>query len=76
MISKLFLFVSYKLAKMIVEPRFLLICLFIIIALQSDDSLLKMGQKQTCIKQVIAVFAEERNCASLDDGIKTHVYFQ
>lgn len=43
MISKLFLFVNYKLAKMIVEPRFLLICLLVLLTIGSDDSLLKMG---------------------------------
>jgi hypothetical protein len=60
---------------MIVEKTVLLLSLLIVASVAGDDQLLKIGEKQTCIKQVITVFVSNRNCNALDDMAKSIVSF-
>lgn len=47
----------------------LLVCL----GLAADDSLLKISEKSTCIRDVVSIFVGRRNCSMLDDGSKSKV---
>jgi hypothetical protein len=38
-----------------------------------NDQLLNIGDKHSCIKQVITVFVNNKNCNSLDDTAKSIV---
>jgi hypothetical protein len=50
-------------------------CLFLLacLGLGADDSLLKMSEKSTCIRDVVTIFVGNRNCSILDDGSKSKV---
>ena len=53
----------------------ILMCLFLLacLGLGADDSLLKMSEKSTCIRDVVTIFVGNRNCSILDDGSKSKV---
>jgi hypothetical protein len=74
-LSLLLLFVNiYKLAKMIVEKTILVFVALVALARAGDDQLLRMGERHSCIKQVITVFVANKNCNTLDDAAKSHVH--
>lgn len=58
---------------MIVEKLLLVILLLSVLASAGDDQLLRMGEKHSCIKQVINVFVANKNCNTLDDAAKFNV---
>jgi hypothetical protein len=53
----------------------ILTCLLLLacLGLAADDSLLKMSEKSTCIRDVVSIFVGNRNCSMLDDGSKSKV---
>lgn len=65
-----------KLSKMIVEKIILLLLASLPLLIAGHDQLLKIGEKHSCIKQVIAVFVANRNCNMLDDTAKSNVPFR
>lgn len=60
---------------MIVEKVVMLILLLVAGVHAGDDQLLKIGEKHTCIKQVVTVFVSNKNCNALDDASKSMVRF-
>ena len=67
--------ILYKLAKMIVEKALFLLLFIMATVHAGDDQLLKIGEKHTCIKQVVTVFVSNKNCNVLDDASKSMVRF-
>jgi len=54
--------------------KFLIVFLsFAVVANAGDDQLLKMGEKHSCIKQVISLFVANKDCNTLDDTAKFNV---
>lgn len=58
---------------MIVEKTLILLLLLVAAVHAGDDQLLKIGEKHTCIKQVVTVFVSNKNCNALDDASKSMV---
>lgn len=56
-----------------VEKVVMLLLLLVTIVHAGDDQLLKIGEKHTCIKQVVTVFVSNKNCNALDDASKSMV---
>lgn len=58
---------------MIVEKTIFILLLLMAVVHAGDDQLLKIGEKHTCIKQVVTVFVSNKNCNALDDASKSTV---
>lgn len=58
---------------MIVEKVVFILLLLVSTIHAGDDQLLKIGEKHTCIKQVVTVFVSNKNCNALDDASKSMV---
>jgi hypothetical protein len=56
-----------------VEKTLLLLLALLVLLRAADDQLIKIGEKNTCIKQVITVFVANKNCNMLDDTAKSNV---
>lgn len=58
---------------MIVEKTIFILLLLVTAVHAGDDQLLKIGEKHTCIKQVVTIFVSNKNCNALDDASKSMV---
>jgi hypothetical protein len=56
---------------MIVEKITLLLPFILVLVIAGDDQLLRIGDKHSCIKQVITIFVSNKNCNGLDDSAKS-----
>ena len=58
---------------MIVVMKVVLLAIFLCLTEAADDSLLRISEKSSCIREVVAVFVGHRNCSLLDDKTKSKV---
>lgn len=53
--------------------KVMLLAVFLRLAVAADDSLLRISEKSSCIREVVTVFVGHRNCSLLDDKAKSKV---
>lgn len=58
---------------MIVVMKVMLLAVVLRLAVAADDSLLRISEKSSCIREVVTVFVGHRNCSLLDDKAKSKV---